>query len=189
MRTASRAPLHPAHVAFAVAFTGAALAAGYAAFGLLTTLVFTAGLAGGLLLWLLLPTRGNWTDIRWPFWIAMGLFAAHRVEEKQSGFFAMLARVTDVSTPDVASPAVIGLLILSVGGWLAVPFLMGRRDHPLASYFAWSFFASMGITELAHWVVFPFIQGPGIHAVPGMWTVLVLAPVAWWGMWRLCQGS
>jgi len=47
----------------------------------------------------------------------------------------------------------------------------------------------MGLTELAHFAVFPWLNPSGITAyVPGMWTVLALAPVAWWGMWRLVPG-
>lgn len=174
----------PLQVAIAVAFTVTVLVTGHFAFGLLTMLVFTAGFVGGLLLWVLLPTRGNWSTVRLPFWLAMLLFLVHRFEEKQFGFFDMLARVTGVPTPEVTSMPVVTLVLLSVGGWLSVPWLM-RRANPLGGYFAWSFFASMGITELAHWVLFPFLQGPGFHLVPGMWSVVVLAPVAWWGMARL----
>ncbi|MDR7336202.1 MAG: hypothetical protein ACT6S0_00450 [Roseateles sp.] len=171
-------------VGIATAYTVAVLATGFAAFGLVTMLVFTAGFVGGLTLWLALPTRGTWLDVRWPFWLVMLLFIVHRIEEKQFGFFAMLSSVTGVATPELLSPAVVALVLLSVGGWLLVPWLMSRRK-PLGSYFAWSFFASMGITELAHWLVFPFMQGAGAHAVPGMWSVLLLAPTAWWGMSRL----
>lgn len=174
----------PAAVGLAIAYTAAVLGIGYAAFGLVTMLVFTAGFLGGLVLWLLLSTRGTWASIRGPFWLTVLLFLAHRVEEKQFGFFAMLSSVTGVPTPAVASPVVIGLVLLSVGGWLLVPWLM-KLGKPLGDYFAWTFFASMGITELAHWAVFPFLQGPGVHAVPGMWSVLFLAPAAWFGMSRL----
>lgn len=176
------------HIVIAVAYSAATLVAGQAALGFLAMLVFTAGFFGGLLLWLVLPSRATWPALRLPFWTTMALFVLHRIEEKVCGFFAMLSRVTGVPTPEVASPAVIAMVVLSVGGWLAVPLLL-RRGHPLGHYFAWTFFASMGLTELAHWVLFPFLQGPGFAMTPGMWSVLVLAPTAWWGMVRLVRGS
>lgn len=175
------------HIVFASGFTVLVLAVGYAAFGVLTMLIFTAGFVGGMALWLLLPSRATWPDMRWPYWLAMLLFLVHRVEEKQFGFFDMLSRVTGVPTPDVASPTVIALVLLSVGAWLAVPILL-KRQHPLGSYFAWTFLASMGLTELAHWLVFPFLADDTFAYVPGMWSVVLLAPVAWWGMWRLTRG-
>jgi hypothetical protein len=177
-----------ASVLIAVLVTAVTLGLGYASFGFLTMLVFTAGFLGGLLLWLVLPSRGTWGDIRWPFWLSLVLFFAHRVEEKQLGFFAMLSEVTGVPTPPATSPPVLLLVGTSVGAWLLVPVLMKRR-HQLGAYFAWTFFASMGLTELAHYLVFPFLRGPGYHFVPGMLTVPVLAPVAWLGMWRLATTS
>jgi len=170
----------------ATVITTATLTLGYLAFGLLTSLIFTAGFLGGLLLWLVFPDRGSWPALRWPYWIALGLFVLHRVEEKHFGFFSMLQSVTGVQTPDPFSAAVLALLLLSVGGWLLVPWLM-RRGHPLGRYFAWTFLASMGITELAHWLVFPFLEGP--RYVPGMWSVVLLAPVAWWGMRRMVRAG
>lgn len=168
----------PFDIGLPVGYTAAVLGIGYATFGLMTMLVFTAGFIGGLMLWLVLPTRGAWADVRAPFWSSMLLFLVHRIEEKQSGFFAMLSSVTGVPTPEVSSPMVVTLVLLSVGGWLLIPWLM-KGGKPLGDYFAWTFFASMGVTELAHWLVFPFLQGPGVHSVPGMWSVLLLAPAAW----------
>lgn len=171
-------------VAIAVAYTALVLLAGFGAFGGLTTLVFTAGFVGGLVLWMFIPRRCTWADIRGPFWVSLALFLVHRAEEKVFGFFDMLARVSGVSTPPVASLPVVALLVLSLGAWLLIPVLV-KRGHPLGGFFAWTFFASMGLTELAHWLLFPFLQGPGFNSVPGMWSVLLLAPVAWWGMWRM----
>jgi hypothetical protein len=172
----------------AATWTVATLMLGYIAFGLLTSLIFTAGFLGGFLLWLVLPDRGSWQQFRVPYWIVLFLFLAHRVEEKQFGFFTMLQSVTGVPTPDPLGPAVLLLLLLllSVGGWLLVPWLM-RHHHPLGRYFAWTFLTSMGVTELAHWVVFPFLVG--FHYVPGMWSVVLLAPAAWWGMWRMLSAQ
>lgn len=119
--------------------------------------------------------------------IALLLFLAHRVEEKQTGFFAFLAAVTGVPTPAVNSVPVVLLVALSAGAWLLVPVLMGR-GRPIGRYLAWTFFASLGLTELAHFLVFPWLDPSGAGYVPGMWTVVALAPVAWWGMWRLTRG-
>ncbi len=177
----------PMAVAGACAMTAATLGLGYWAFGLLTMLIFTAGFLGGLLLWLVWPGGGGWADIRVPYWVALALFLAHRVEEKRMEFFAFLATVTGVPTPAVASAPVVLLIALSAGAWLLVPFLM-RRDQPLGRYLAWTFFTSLGLTELAHFVVFPWIDPAGVGYVPGMWSVIALAPVAWWGMWRLARG-
>jgi len=46
---------------------------------------------------------------------------------------------------------------------------------------AWSLFASMGITELAHFFL-PFMTTDPYGYFPGMASVIVLAPLAWWGM-------
>jgi len=176
-----------ATVVQAVGLSTAALVLGFWALGALATTVFTAGFVGGLVLWLLAPGKGSWADIRWPYWAALALFLAHRVEEKHWGFFAFLSSVTGVPTPEITSAPVLSLIVVSVGAWLMVPVLM-RRGHPLGRYLAWTFFASLGIAELAHWAVFPWFGPTGIGYVPGMATVLVLAPVAWWGMWRLRRG-
>lgn len=176
----------PLTVAGAIAVTAATLGLGYWAFGLITMLIFTAGFVGGLLLWLVWPSGGRWPDIRVPYWVALALFLAHRVEEKQMEFFAFLTTVTGVPTPAVASAPVALLIALSAGAWLLVPLLM-RRGQPIGRYLAWTFFASLGLTELAHFVVFPWINPAGIGYVPGMWSVIALAPVAWWGMWRLAR--
>ena len=175
-------------VAAATGITAVTLGLGWWAFDLLTMTIFTAGFAGGLLLWLFFPAGGLWADVRMPFWIALSLFLLHRVEEKQMEFFAFLATVTGTSKPSATSLPVLLLVAVSVGAWLLTPILM-RRNHPLGRYLAWTFFASMGLTELAHFAVFPWLNPSGITAyVPGMWTVLALAPVAWWGMWRLVRG-
>lgn len=171
----------------AVALTVATLGMGYWALGLATMLIFTAGFIGGLLLWLVWPTGGSWADVRAPYWIALSLFVIHRVEEKQMEFFAFLARVTGVPTPAVTSVPVILLVAVSAGAWLLVPVLM-RRSRPIGRYLAWTFFASMGLTELAHFLVFPWFDPTGVGYVPGMGSVVALAPVAWWGMWRLARG-
>lgn len=181
----TRAPASAIVVAASVSTV--TLLLGYIGFGVVTMLIFTAGFVGGLVLWLALPARGAWPDIKVPFFTCVLLFFTHRVEEKQLRFFAYLSEVTGVPTPDLTSPAVLALVALSVGAWLLVPLLM-RRASPVGRYLAWTFFASMGITELAHFLVFPWLNDSLTAYVPGMWTIVVLAPVAWWGMLRLARG-
>ena len=183
----NRGALPAPSVAAAVALTAGTLGVGYWALGLATMLIFTAGFGGGLLLWLMWPNGGSWGDIRAPYWIALALFVIHRVEEKRMEFFAFLATVTGVPTPPVTSVPVVLLVVVSAGAWLLVPVLMHRR-LPIGRYLAWTFFASMGLTELAHFLVFPWLDPAGAGYVPGMWSVVALAPVAWWGMWRLARG-
>lgn len=177
----------PTIVIAALLFTTVTLAVGYWAFGFVTTLIFTSGFLGGLLLWLVVPTRASWNDVRRPFWIAFALFVVHRIEENRTGFFERLAEITREPTPEIVSAPVILLVTLSVGAWLAAPFL-AARSNAFGFYLAWTFFAAMGITELAHFVVFPFIDGEPLGYFPGMASVVLLAPVAWFGMVRLAQG-
>jgi hypothetical protein len=103
-------------------------------------------------------------------------------------FFARLADIANVPIPEILSWPIIVLLILSVGAWIAGPFLYSR-GHAFGHYLVWTFFASMGITELAHFV-FPLFTQDAYGYFPGMLTVFPLAPVAWYSMWRITkQGS
>lgn len=77
----------------------------------------------------------------------------------------------------------IGLLVIPVGAWLAIPLLL-RRGYELGRYLAWTFFASMGLTELAHFLT-PVLANEPYGYFPGMASVVILAPLACWGMWRL----
>lgn len=42
----------------------------------------------------------------------------------------------------------------------------------------------MGLTEPAHFIM-PFLANETYGYFPGMGSVIILAPLAWWGMWRL----
>lgn len=163
------------------------LGLGYASFGIVTTMIFAAGFVGGLFMWLALPSRATWQDIKVPFWLALLLFAVHRVEENVSGFFQKLSEITAEQTPSLTSPALILLVLISVGCWVSIPALVAKR-YSIGNYFAWTFFASMGFTELAHILVFPFFDSDPKLYFPGMASVVFLAPAAWWGMWRLSRG-
>lgn len=175
-------------VAAAFLFTVAVLALGYTAFGFWTMLIFTSGFLGGFVLWLIFPANPTFEAMKVPYFLALALFVLHRVEEYSMDFFETLAAITGIGTPDVGSWQVILLVLLSVGAWLLVPPLVGR-GYRFGTYLAWTFFAAMGITELAHFVVFPWFTPQPFAYFPGMASVVLLAPVAWWGMWRLARGA
>lgn len=102
------------------------------------------------------------------------------MEENIFKFQEKLSEITGTPVPSLASPSLILLVLMSVGGWLLVPYFM-KRNYEFGSYLAWSFFSSMGFTELAHFV-FPFFEDKPYGYFPGMMSVLILAPLAWWGM-------
>jgi len=166
-------------------FSVLVLTLGYIAFGIWTTLIFTAGFMGGFLLWLSFPGKASFEEIKAPFWITFALFLVHRVEEKTMNFFSAMAEITGTPVPEITSIPVIGLIIVSVGAWSAVPYLM-RRGYAVGYYLAWTFFAAMGITELAHFI-FPFFTKEPYGYFPGMISVALLVPVAWWGMYELSK--
>ena len=160
---------------------------GYLSFGIIPAILFFIGYLGGFVLWILNPQATSFEPVRKLYWITFALFILHRVEEKVSGFFDVLAEMTGVSKPEIISVPIILLLIISVGAWLFGPALM-KRKFPVGGFLVWSFFASMGITELAHFVL-PFFWDKPYGYFPGMLSVIVLAPVAWYAMYRLVKGS
>jgi hypothetical protein len=90
--------------------------------------------------------------------------------------------MTGTVKPQILSIPIILLLVVSVGAWVAAPVLSAKK-HPLGAYLVWTFFASMAITELAHFV-FPLFRDQPYGYFPGMLSVLILAPVAWYGIWK-----
>ena len=168
-------------------FSMLVLLLGYISFGIWTTLIFTAGFLGGFILWLWFPTNASFHSIKIPFWITFAVFLVHRVEEKMTGFFKAMAEITGTPVPEITSMPVISLILVSVVAWLAAPYLM-RRGYAWGYYLVWTFFASMGITELAHFI-FPFFTGKKFGYFPGMISVLLLAPCAWWGMLKLYKSN
>ena len=99
-------------------------------------------------------------------------------------FFSELSKITGVPVPDTDSVGVY-LLYTAAGAWLLIPLLVSR-GYEFGYYLAWTFFTSMGVIELAHFV-FPFFTDKSYGYFPGMASVVVLAPAAWWGMSRLCK--
>lgn len=160
---------------------------GYVYLGPLYAALFLTGYLGGFVLWLLAPDRAEWTSVRWPYWLTMLAFLLlHKVEENRTAFFQVMSdRITGTPVPDVTLLLILSLLIVPVGAWLAIPLLV-KRGYEFGHYLGWTFFASMGITELAHFGL-PLLTDEPYGYFPGMASVIVLAPLAWWGMWRLAR--
>lgn len=184
----SRIKSQPVTLISAFLFSAAILALGYWSFGFVTMLIFTSGFIGGFLLWILAHSDVSFEHIRIPFYVSFVFFIFHRVEEKYFGFFDFLSEYTGEPKPEVQSFKVVALVLLSVGAWILIPYLVKRKIE-FGYYLAWTFFASLGITELAHWCVFPLFDDFLFDYVPGMFSVLFLAPVAWWGIFRLLDSN
>lgn len=171
-------------IGFAVLFTAAVLVLGYVLLGLWPMLLFALGFLGGLILWLSIPSRAPLGAIRSIYYLTLGLFILHKSEERWFDFFPALSQLTGKPVPDSGSLPVL-LLYAFAGAWLLIPFLVGRGAQ-FGYYLAWTFFTSMGVIELAHFV-FPLFTGQPYGYFPGMVTVVPLAPAAWFGLWRLAR--
>jgi hypothetical protein len=174
--------LSPYVVGTATLFTLAVLTLGYILLGLLPMFLFAFGFLGGLIVWLFVPSSSSFQAIRTPYFLALALFVVHKLEERFLGFFPALSQITGVPMPESGSFLAI-LLYAFAGTWLLIPWLIGL-SHQFGYFLAWTFFTAMGVTELAHFV-FPFFTGEPYGYFPGMASTVVLAPIAWWGMWRL----
>ena len=186
MEKARKSPLL---VLSAAAFSLLVPLLGYVYLGNLYASLFLVGFAGGFVLWLLAPTGTPWHSIRLPYWLTLAAFLLlHKVEENRMAFFeAVSTRITGAPIPEMSVGVAIGLLVIPVGAWLVIPLLF-RRGYEFGRYLAWTLFASMGLTELAHFIM-PLLANEPYGYFPGMASVVILAPLAWWGMWRLFRGS
>lgn len=176
----------PRPIVVALLFTAAALALGYTLLGLLPMLLFAFGFLGGLLLWILVPGATPFSAMRGPYFLTLSLFVLHKLEERYLDFFPALSRITGVPVPDTSSVFVV-LLYALAAAWLLIPFLVSRTNQ-FGYYLAWTFFTSMGVVELAHFI-FPLLQDGPYGYFPGMATALFLAPAAWWGLYRLAHAT
>jgi len=160
-------------------------AIGYYYLGALYAILFLSGYLGGFIIWLFVPSRASWSVLKAPFWLTLLAFLfLHKVEENRMKFFEVVSeKITGGSVPELSVGLVIGLLILPIGAWLIIPLLI-KRGSELGYYSIWTLFASMGITELAHFFL-PFFTSELYGYFPGMASVVILAPLAWWGIWRL----
>ena len=158
---------------------------GYYYTGPLIALLFLIGYLAGFLLWLYFPLKVPYASIQVPYWATLLVFLLlHKVEENVMNFFEVLGdKITGIPVPEVTPFLVLSLLILPIGAWLAVHFLV-KRGYDFGFYLAWTFFTSTGLIELAHFV-FPFLTGEPYGYFPGMITALPLAAIGWWGMYRL----
>ena len=173
-------------MALAIGLTSCVIALGYVMLGLLPMILFTFGFLGGLLVWLMSRANPDWRAIRLPFFLTLAAFVLHKLEERYLDFFPALSRITGVRPPETDSIFVYALYALAAT-WLLIPVLVPRRAD-FGYYLAWTFFVSMGVIELAHFV-FPLLTGGDYGYFPGMASAVILAPLGWWGMWRLARGN
>lgn len=174
-----------ATTAVAFVFSLAIPVIGYASFGLVPSSIFLVGYMGGFLLWTMVPDYAAFSSVKVPYAVTLLLFVVHRVDEYVSDFQVALSGITGVAVPDVASLPIIVLLIGSVLAWVLAPLLM-KKGYAFGYYLMWTFLVSMGISELAHFV-FPLFIKSGYGYFPGMASVVLLAPAAWFGMWKMSQ--
>lgn len=171
-------------VFFALIFTLAVLVLGYIMLGLLPMFLFAFGFLGGFILWLIVPANASFKEIQVPFYVTLAFFVLHKFEEKYMDFFPRLSEITGVPVPDTGSVQVY-LLYAFAGAWLLIPYLV-KRGYSFGYYLTWTFFTSMGVTELAHFFL-PFFTNKAYGYFPGMVSVVLLAPAAWWGIVRLTR--
>ena len=170
----------------ATLFTLAVLVLGYVLLGLVPMLLFGLGYLGGLFIWIFVPSDVPFRSIRAPYFWVLVLFVVHKLEERYLDFFPALSQLTGEAIPQ--SVNFLGALLYAfAGAWLLIPWLM-KRSYEFGYFLAWTFFAAMGITELAHFV-FPLFTDKPYSYFPGMASVVALAPAAWWGMWRMRVGG
>lgn len=169
-------------IALAILYTVAIVITGYVLLGAVGAGLFTLGFVGGLVIWMTMPERATFADIRTPYFITLGLFVLHKIEERELDFFPALSQLTGVPVPEASSPLAVLLYVLAAG-WLLIPLLMPRR-YSFGYYLAWTFFTSMGVIELAHFA-FPLFRDGPYGYFPGMASVVPLAPAAWRGLYRM----
>lgn len=166
----------------ALLLTLTVLILGYILLGIIPMSLFPLGFLGGFFLWLRFPAYVSFTAIKTPFYLSFSFFILHKLEENYMGFFPALSKITGVPVPETNSIAVY-LLYIAAGLWFLIPYLI-KRQNAFGYFLAWSFFTSMGVTELAHFIL-PFFADSTNYYFPGQATVYILAPAAWWGIYKL----
>lgn len=174
-------------ILIAILFSLLIPALGYYYLGALYAILFLIGYIGGFIFWQLVPSKTAWTSLKVPYWLTILAFLfLHKVEENQMKFFEVVSeKITGGTVPELSVGLVIGLLLLPIGAWLIIPLLI-KSGYELGYYSIWTLFVSMGITELAHFFL-PYMTNEPYGYFPGMASVVVLAPLAWWGMFRLSR--
>jgi len=176
-------------IIFALLFSFVIPVIGYIYLGWLIAFLFFIGYFGGFMVWLILPQNSSWSLIKTPFLFTLSVFLLlHKVEESRLKFFEVVSdKITGIPVPEITPLLIIGLLIIPVGVWIAAPMLI-KRGYAFGYYLAWTFFISMGVVELAHFFL-PLLTKDPYGYFPGMASVIVLAPLAWWGMYRLSRNK
>lgn len=169
-------------ILLALIFTTAVLVLGYVMLGLLPMFLFCFGFLGGFILWLMIPTQASFKEFKIPYFLTLAFFVLHKFEERHMDFFPKLSEITGVPVPDTNSPLVY-LLYALAAAWLLIPYLV-KKNYSFGYYLTWTFFTSMGVIELAHFI-FPFFTKESYGYFPGMASVILLAPTAWWGLFLL----
>ncbi len=176
----------PSIIIFALLFTLSVIILGYKMLGILPMFLFAFGFLGGFILWLTVPTNVTFSTIKIPFFLTLAFFVVHKFEERYMDFFISLSEITGVPVPETDS-FLVYLLYAFAGAWLLIPYLV-KHNYSFGYYLAWTFFTSMGVTELAHFFL-PFFTPKSYGYFPGMASVVILAPMAWWGMYRLFKNK
>lgn len=153
----------------------------YLSIGVLYAAISSIGYFLGFLFWQHFSSCVAWRAIKAPYiftlltllinWSSLFESSSGRAEN------ALIASVNDERT--------LWFLAIQLLVWLVFPFLL-LRDNSLGSYFAWAFFTTMGVTEFTTFVV-PVLLNVSLSYFPGMVSVLVIAPLAWWGIWRMIR--
>jgi hypothetical protein len=174
-------------ISSAFIFALSMLVFGYLTIGLLPALIFSTCYVGGFIVWLTTSDTASWEEIKVPYYWTLFLFLIHRgIEEQFFGFFDELEKITGVAMPESITISGALITIFSIL-WILSPMLV-KKGYSIGYYGAWSFFIAMGVTELAHFIIPIFTPEPYGY-FPGMASVVFLAPVAWWGMWRLYRAT
>lgn len=177
------------HILIALFITLAIPSLMFKLLGRMVGVMHLLGFLGGFIIWLLRPTSTPWAKIKIPYFLVLLLFIFHRIDEEVSGFFLALEKITGIPLPKLTNLTGMALvagiaMIMLVITWVLSPILI-RWKHPLGYFGSWSFFFAAGVLELAHFIVFPFFTPEPYGYFPGMISVALLAPAAWWAMWRL----
>lgn len=169
----------------ALSFSLLVPALGHVYLGPLYAFLFLIGYLGGFLLWIFTPQQADWRSVKMPYWLTMAAFLfLHKLEENQMAFFETVSnQITGDPVPPLSVDLVLALLVIPLGAWVLIPTLI-KRSQDFGYYLAWTFFASMALTELAHFFM-PLLAGQTYEYFPGMASASIVAPLGWWGMWRL----
>lgn len=189
VKATSKNQKQPSIIAIAFLFSLLIPLIGYIYTGPLIAFLFLLGYLGGFALWLLVPRQTLWSSIRVPYWTAFAIYLfLHKVEENRMKFFEVLGdKITGIPVPEVTPLLILGLLILPLGSWLLIPYLV-KHKRPLGYFLAWTFFTSFAVVESAHFV-FPLLTGEPYGYFPGMASAIILVPAGLWGIYRLWKGK